>query len=90
MITAADENTFEYCRVDKVTPDEVFGHYVHVTYFQLDESRNLVVTINPKTRNPWTDEVARDAIIKCLGVVSHVSLELEKEILELIQDVYAM
>ncbi len=89
VIIGEDKNKFDYARVDTVTPDEIFGHYVEVTYFKLNENRNLVVYMHPNTKKPWTDEIARDAILKCLGFNNHVSLEEEKSILELIQEVYA-
>ncbi len=90
VITAEDENKFEYGRVDTVIPDDEFGHYVQITYFKLDENRNLTVYLHPNTKKPWTDEVPRDAIIKCIGFGNHVSLDLEREILELIQEIYSV
>ncbi len=88
VIIGEDENKFDYARVDEVIPDEIFGHYVKVTYFKLNESRDLVIYRHPNTKKPWKDELPRDAILKCLGFSNHVSLEEEKVILELIQEVY--
>ncbi len=91
VITAEDENKFEYLRVDKIIPDEDFGHYFEATYLTLGENRELAVLNYPKTTKPWIDlKVPRDAVIMSLGFNSHVSLEVEKQILQLIQEIYAV